>query len=219
VHYLGGVAVQVSKPISVELTSFYAKQTELAVRSPLPSPLAAQALIQGGLGRAYGTQILIRYDQTGRFFGWISYTLSKSERTDAGSDNYRPFDFDQTHVFTALASYDLGGGFEIGGRFRYSTGYPRTPVIGTVLDSRTDAVDPVFGAHNSIRIPPFYQLDARLSKNFTLGEKSKLEVYLDVQNVSNHPNPEEIVYNFDYTQKSYITGLPILPVVGGKLSW
>jgi TonB family protein len=219
VHYLAGMAFQLTKPISVELTSFYAQQSDLVTRSPLSAPVAAQALIQDGRGRAYGTQILLRHDLSGRFFGWLSYTLMRSERTDGGSQSYRLFDFDQTHVFTALASYDLGAGFEAGARFRYSTGYPRTPVTSAVYDARTDSFQPVFGAHNTIRIPEFYQFDVRIAKRFKLGEKSDIEVYLDVQNVSNHGNPEEIVYNFDYTQKSYITGLPVLPVLGGKLTW
>ncbi len=45
------------------------------------------------------------------------------------------------------------------------------------------------------------------------------EIYLDVQNVTDHSNPEEIVYNTNYTQRGYITGLPILPVMGAKLEW
>jgi TonB family protein len=219
VHYLAGVTFHLSKPISVEMTSFYSKQSDLVTRSPLPTPVAAQALVQDGLGRAYGTQFLIRHDLAGRFFGWLSYSILRSERTDGGSKDYRPFDFDQTHVFTALASYDLGAGFEIGSRFRYSTGYPRTPVTSAVYDSRTDSYQPVFGPHNSSRIPAFYQLDARLAKRFRLGGTAEFEAYLDVQNVTNRGNPEEVVYNFDYTKKSYITGLPILPVLGGKLTW
>jgi hypothetical protein len=219
VHYLFGVAYQLSKPISVEITSFYATQSDLVTRSPLPAPLNTQALVQDGKGRAYGTQILLRHDLAGRFFGWLSYSILRSERTDGGSDAFRLFDFDQTHVFTALASYDIGAGFEIGARFRYSTGYPRTPVIGAVFDARTDAFQPVFGAHNSIRIPDFYAVDARLAKRFKFSPTSELELYLDVQNVTDHANPEEIVYNYNYTKKSYITGLPVLPVVGGKLTW
>jgi TonB family protein len=219
VHYLAGAAFQLSKAVSVEMTSFYSKQTDLVTRSALSVPVQAEALIQSGLGRAYGTQILLRHDLVKHFFGWLSYSLLRSERTDAGTDQYRPFDFDQTHVFTALASYDLGAGFEVGGRFRYSTGYPRTPVIRAVLDARTDTYEPVFGPHNSIRIPSFYQADVRVSKRFKFSEDSGLEIYLDVQNVTDHSNPEEIVYNADYTKKSYITGLPILPVFGGKLTW
>jgi TonB family protein len=218
-HYLIGGSFQLSRPITVEITSFLAEQSELVTRSPLPSPVQAQALVQGGLGRAYGTQFLLRHDPVGRLFGWVSYSIIRSERTDGGSRQYRPFDFDQTHVFTALASYDLGAGFEVGGRFRYASGYPRTPVMRAVYDARIDAYQPVFGAHNSIRIPDFYQLDARASKRFKFGESTQAEIYLDVQNVTNRKNPEEIVYNFNYTQKSYITGLPILPVLGGKFSW
>jgi hypothetical protein len=62
-------------------------------------------------------------------------------------------------------------------------------------------------------------LDLRFAKRFKLGGKSEAEVYLDVQNVTNHSNPEEIVYNPTYTQQGYITGFPILPVVGGRYSW
>jgi hypothetical protein len=176
-------------------------------------------LIQDGLGRAYGTQFLIRHDLSNRLFGWISYTIMRSERTDGGSRDWRLFDLDQTHVFTALASYDLGRGFEFGSRFRYATGYPRTPVVGAMVDTRIPSYQPLFGAHNSIRIPIFAQLDARLSKRFDFGQSTHAEVYLDVQNVTYRKNPEEIVYNYNYTQKTYITGLPILPVLGGKLTW
>jgi hypothetical protein len=217
-HYLAGAAFQLSKALSIEMTSFYSKQSDLVVRSALSVPVAAQALIETGQGRAYGTQVLLRHELIKRFFGWVSYSLLRSERTDAGTNLWRPFDFDQTHVFTVLGSYDLGAGFEVGARFRYSTGYPRTPVLSAVLDEH-GVPQPQFGNHNSIRIPPFYQADVRVSKKFKFSEYSGLEVYLDVQNVTDHSNPEEIVYNPDYSKRYYITGLPILPVIGGKLTW
>ena len=71
---------------------------------------------------------------------------------------------------------------------------------------------------NSIRIPDFFQLDVRLSKRWKLG-RTVLETYLDVQNAFNRQNPEEIVYSQNYAQPRYITGLPILPVLGARLSW
>jgi TonB family protein len=218
-HYLAGANVKFTQSLTLEVTGFFSRQTDLVTRSPLASPQQAQALVQDGFGRAYGGQLLLRQDLTDRFFGWLSYSWVRSQRIDAGSGQYRLFDFDQTHVLTALASYTLGAGFEIGARARFSSGYPRTPVIGATYDSRTDTFQPVFGAHNSIRIPAFYEFDVRLSKRFKFGGGSELEIYLDVQNISNHRNPEEIVYNFNYTSKSYITGLPILPVLGAKLVW
>jgi TonB family protein len=218
-HYLAGGVFQLTESLSVEMTGFLARQQGLATRSESESPLVAQALVQQGIGRSYGTQFLLRQQQVGRFFGWISYSILRSERKDAPNLDWRLFDFDQSHVFTAVGSYDLGRGFEAGLRFRFATGYPRTPVIGAYYAASTDAYEPVFGAHNSIRIPPFVSLDVRFAKRFKLGAKTELEVYLDVQNVTNHSNPEEIVYNPTYTQRGYITGFPVLPVAGARFSW
>jgi len=218
-HYLTGASFQLTPSLSIEATAFLAEQQELVARSQDPSPLLAHALDQIGLGHAYGTQFLLRQQQIGRFFGWISYTISRSQRRDAPTLDWRLFDYDQTHVFTALGSYDLGSGVEAGLRFRFSSGYPRTPVTGAYFDAQTNTWEPLFGPHNSIRIPPFASLDARISKKFKFGRMTTLEIYLDVQNVTNHSNPEEIVYNTNYTQRGYITGLPILPVAGARLTW
>jgi hypothetical protein len=217
-HYLAGGAFQLTDSLVVESTGFYSQSFDLAMRNPDESPLVAQALLPIGKGRSYGTQVLVRQQKVGRFFGWLSYSLLRSERQDAPGEAWRLFDYDQTHVFTALGSYDLGAGFEVGARFRAATGYPRTPVIGAYYSPTSNTYEPIFGAHNSIRIPPFYALDVRIAKRFKIA-RTNLEVYLDVQNVTDHANPEEIVYNTTYTQRGYITGLPILPVLGARWSW
>jgi TonB family protein len=217
-HYLAGSNVQLTDALTAEVTGFYSESFDLAMRNPEESPLVAQALLPIGKGRSYGAQFLLRQQKVGRFFGWVSYSMLRSERQDAPGLEWRLFDYDQTHVFTALGSYDLGAGFEVGARFRTSTGYPRTPVIASYYNSGTNTYEPIFGAHNSIRIPAFYSLDVRVAKKFKI-DRTDLEVYLDVQNVTNHSNPEEIVYNTTYTQRGYITGLPILPVLGARWSW
>jgi len=218
-HYLAGGTFQLTELLSIEMTGFYASQHDLTTRSESDSPLLAQALVQQGIGRSYGTQFLLRQQKLGNFFGWISYSMLRSERKDAPDKDWRLFDYDQTHVFTAVGAYDLGKGFEVGLRFRFATGYPRTPVIGATYDARTDTYQPIFGAHNSVRIPPFISVDARFAKRFKLGAHNELEVYLDVQNVTNHSNAEEIVYDPTYSQKGYITGFPVLPVLGARYSW
>jgi TonB family protein len=214
-HLLGGAEFQLSQTLGVETTVFYTHSTDLAARNPVPSPLVAEALVDLGVGRSYGAQFLLRKSLADGFFGWVAYTLLRAERQDSPNTAFRLFDFDQTHVLTALAAYQLGKGFDVSARFRYATGYPRTPVIGAFYDARRDLYEPELGAKNSIRIPDFWQLDVRFSKRFTFGT-NELEAYLDVQNVTNHQNPEEIVYNPDYTQRSYINGLPILPVLGAR---
>ena len=72
------------------------------------------------------------------FSGWLAYTLQRSERDDGDGTGWRLFDFDQTHVLSALASWELGRGFELGARLRVASGYPRTPVVGAYYDARRD---------------------------------------------------------------------------------
>jgi TonB family protein len=217
-HYLAGGTFQLTDALSFEVTAFLSESEDLVVRSQADTPYIAHALDQTGIGRSIGTQFLVRQEQMGRFFGWISYSILRSTRRDAPNLDWRVFDYDQSHVFTAVGSYDLGAGFEIGARFRYATGYPRTPVVGSYLDTRTDTHEPIFGLHNTTRVPSFVALDVRGAKHFKWGRVDG-EIYLDVQNVTNHSNPEEIVYNTNYTQRGYITGMPILPVLGARLSW
>jgi TonB family protein len=214
-HWLGGGAFQLSRTLAAETTVFYARSSELVVRNASSSPLTAQALLNAGEGRSYGAQFLLRRELASGLFGWVAYTILRSERRDAAGAEWRLFDFDQTHVLTALASYDLGLGFDLGARFRFATGYPRTPVLAAYQYTRTDAYQPVLGQLNSTRIPDFAQLDVRLSKRVKLGS-SELELYADVQNVTNRENAEELVYSADYSQQRTIVGLPILPVLGAK---
>jgi TonB family protein len=215
-HWLAGGSVDLSKTLQVETTVFYSRSRDLAVRNPVSSPRVAQALVSEGGGRAMGAQLLLRRDLAQGFFGWIAYTLLRSERVDPRGQ-WRPFDFDQTHVLTALASYDLGAGFDVGARLRYATGYPRTPVIGAYFDARRGRYEPIMGEHNSVRIPAFVQLDLRLAKTWQIST-SELEVYADVQNVTDRDNAEEIAYSSDFSQKRYIQGLPILSIVGARFS-
>jgi hypothetical protein len=226
VHALGGAAYNITDTLTVEAVGFFSSSEVLATRSVSPTPLLAQALVDEGKGRSFGGQILLRQALWKGFFGWASYSLIRSERQDhppppqnpMASPVWRLFDYDQTHVLTIVASYEPGLGFEIGTRFRYASGFPRTPVNGAFFDSRRDIYEPYFGAQNSIRIPAFVSWDLRAAKRWDLG-RAKVEVYLDVQNVTNQKNAEDIVYSFDFTQQNYITGLPILPVFGARLDY
>jgi outer membrane receptor protein involved in Fe transport len=216
VHGVIGGAYKLRSTLTLELTGFAKYLWDLPARSELATPALAQALDQDGVGRSYGGQLLLRQELVKGFFGWITYSLIRSERKDHPDRDWRLFDYDQTHVLGVLASYQLGHGFEIGGRFRFTSGVPRTPVVDKYFDARSDQFDPLFGAQNSIRVPSFYQLDLRAERTITR-PTWRLNVFVDVQNVTNRANPEEIIYNFDFSRRGYITGLPTLAVVGARL--
>jgi TonB family protein len=216
VHAVLGAAYKLRGTLTLELTGFYKYLWDLPARSEAATPALAEALDQDGVGRSYGGQVLLRQELVKGFFGWVTYSLIRSERRDHADRDWRLFDYDQTHVLGVLASYQLGKGWEVGGRFRFTSGVPRTPVTDAYFDARADQFDPIFGAQNSIRVPSFYQLDLRLERTITR-PTWRMNLFLDVQNVTNRKNPEEIIYNFDFSRRDYITGLPTLAVVGARL--
>jgi len=220
-HVSGGFSYKLRPTLTFETIGFYKRLRDLVSRNEANSPPLAEALTQDGVGRAYGMQVLLRQELVRGFFGWVTYTLSKSQRRDHADSNWRLMDYDQTHVLAVLASYDFGHGWQFGGRFRYATGMPRTPVMLNPpgdLNNLSALTEPNLGAQNSIRIPAFYQLDARLEKAFTL-RRTKLSAFLDVQNVTNRKNPEEIFYDERYTTRGYITGLPTLAILGIRIEF
>jgi hypothetical protein len=218
-HLSGGGAFKLRPTLTLEMVGFYKRLYDLVSRNELSTPPIAQSLTQDGIGRAYGGQALLRQELLRGFFGWISYSYIRSERKDHADTDWRLFDFDQTHVLAVLASYQIGHGWEAGARFRYTTGFPRTPVINGYDNlANLQSSDPIFGDHNSIRIPAFYQLDARVERVFVL-RRTKVNIFLDVQNVTNRKNPEEIIYNDDFKVRAYITGFPTLAVLGTRMEF
>jgi TonB family protein len=215
-HVTLGESLELTSTLSLQMTGFAKWMTGLAVRDPSPTPRLTEALLQEGIGHAYGLQFLLRQQPWHGFFGWVAYTMSRSERRDTPSSSWRLFDYDQPQVLTAVATKELGA-WTFGARFRLATGLPRTPVAGSFYDTKDDTYQPIFGAQNSVRLPTFEQLDVRIDRSFALGSAVRLLLYVEGQNLLNRSNAEELTYNVDYSRKAYVTGLPILAVVGARL--
>ncbi len=171
--------------------------------------------VSEGIGRIYGAEIsaTIR-PATGRnYFGYLSYTISRSERKDGPLEPWRLFDFDQTHILTAAFVYNFKRNWEIGGLFRLVSGNPYTPVIGSIYDALSDVYIPIDGRVNSLRNPLFNMLDLRVQKKWIF-QGWRLAVFLDIRNVYNRQNQEGIIYNYDFSQSTPLLGLPIIPALG-----
>jgi hypothetical protein len=214
-HLSAAQAVRLTDRLGLEVTGYYKSLDQLVVRSRLPAPRLALGLTQDGEGRSYGAQLLLRQEAWKGFSGWIAYAISRSERWYAGDATRRLLDDDQPHVLTVVASQTLAG-FTVGARFRAASGAPRTPVVSSFYDATEGRFGPVFGAQNSTRLPAFYELDLRAEKAFSIGAVT-LRLSLNVLNVTYRKNVEEVGYSFDFSQRRYITGLPILAVLGARL--
>lgn len=218
-QYSAGFEQRVQQGVELDVTGFYKDLTRVVVQNTAVNlDPAAPAYLNSGKGRIYGLEVLLRARFGERFFGWIAYTFQRSFRTDRPGDPERLFSFDQPHILTALASYQLTTKWAIGGRYRLVSGNPYTPITGSLYDATTDVYVPSYGAVNSGRLGTFQALDVRVDRFWTY-QRWRLSAYLDVQNVFNRANQEGWQYSFDYRQKTPATGLPILPILGLKAEW
>jgi hypothetical protein len=177
-----------------------------------------QQFSNDGLGRAFGLELLLRHEITRNFFGWLAYTLGRSQvRRADETEPYRMSLFDETHILAIVASWRLPGNWEVGGRFRYVTGRAITPVTHPYDLYSVDAnrFYPTNGVFRSARLPPFHQLDLRVQKDF-LFRSWTLSIYLDVQNAYNAHNSEATIYDYRFRQRLLVPGIPILPLLGLK---
>ncbi len=125
-------------------------------------------------GSAYGLELTARRALARRIGGFLSYTLSRSERT---TDLTRPSGFDRTHVLNVAVSVDLGRGWLGGARFLYYTGAP------TYLGFGTNQASTV--AQPPERYPPFWRLDLRVEKRWTIGRRGgHLSLVLETLNTT-----------------------------------
>ncbi|MEM6994172.1 MAG: energy transducer TonB, partial [Myxococcota bacterium] len=213
----------VGPSIRVEATGFYKELWDLATQSSVlvtrtDGRVGPENFDNQGRGRIAGGELFVRKDFTRNVFGWVSYTISKSERRNKPSDPWVLFNLDQTHILTLIGVYRLPRGWQIGGRFRVVSGNPFTPVVGSVYDAQDDAYLPVDGPVNSRRVAPFHQLDIRIDRKFTF-KRASLTTYIDVQNVYNRQNPEFVVYSYDFRDSTRVPSLPIIPSLGVKLAF
>jgi TonB family protein len=210
------------RALRVELNLFYKDLRNIAVSSDVNTQrdgkIVPERYSDEGIGRVYGGDLLLKIDNGKKLYGWLSYTLLKSERRDHPGDPWRPFQYDQTHILTVIAGYHLPWEIDVGARFRYVTGNPMTPLGPGINDADQGVTIPIPGAPYSERLPAFTQLDLRVDKRFTF-KSWILSIYLDVSNVTNNGNVEGYAYSFDYRQRAAVTSLPILPSLGVRASF
>lgn len=207
VHYAVGFERKLAEALTLDVELF----AKTLSRAAAPDPDSGFA--STGRGRATGLETMLVLRPRLPAFGWISYTLSRSERRDRPGASYRLFEYDQTHIFSLVAGVLLPGGLEAGLRARYTSGYPETPVDGAVYDADFDVFRPVSDPTQSSRIPPYFALDLRVARRWR-GWGARWTLTAEVQNATVHENPERRVYQYDYRGSAFTTGIPILPNLG-----
>ena len=122
-------------------------------------------------GRAYGAEVLIRRQSKTGPYGWLSYTLSRSERLRDGA--WVPYDFDRTHLLNLVAGLPLPRDWDVGVRLQYESGKPATTTQG----------------YNTARTSGYTRIDVRIDKR-AVWKNWMLDFYVDIANIA--LLPEEV---------------------------
>lgn len=114
--------------------------------------------IRSGDAYSYGLEMMIK-KTTGRFTGWLSYTLSKTMRDipeiNKGKEYNAPYD--KTHNFSLILSYDISKRVNISTNWVYNTGAARTMPSGGFEYGNMYA--PIYSERNGTRLPDYHRMD------------------------------------------------------------
>ena len=125
-----------------------------------------------GNGRAYGAELFIK-KRTGKFTGWIGYTLAKTERTiDAIDDGlWYPAKQDRTHDISIVGMYNITNRWNVSATWVYYTGNAVTFPSGKYEFEGMTV--PAYTTRNGYRMPNYHRLDIGIT--FTNKKRKKFE--------------------------------------------
>lgn len=146
-----------------------------------------------GTGRAYGMEFLFR-KTSGKLTGWISYTLSKTEREFAEINGGTPFPArqDRMHDFSITAIYKYNKWWTFSANWIYYTGdavtFPsgKYYVDGNTLNLYTE--------RNGYRMPDYHRLDVGATMILSKSKTSEMSLTFSLFNAYHRKNAYTITF-------------------------
>jgi hypothetical protein len=207
---------------SVRLEGFYQRRGSLVFpaepRMNADGTVSNPLFLNSGMARSYGAELLLRKQLSSTLYGWIAYTLSRTEELQRPGEQWQPGAFDQTHVLSLLLGLRPSTQVEFSVRLRVATGNPERQVVGAVFDSTTGRYVPVVQPLGSTRLPTFAQLDFEINNIWT-ADLFRLGLYADLENLLNRRNGEVLVYDFRYAQADTVQSIPFSATAGVKVQF
>ncbi len=210
IQYEFGLKQSVSDFLGVQLSFFYKDIRDLLGVEFISTYTAAEyaRFANTDFGSVYGFTLSLFQRNLGYFNTSIDYTLQFAEgnssdpretanRAAAGADprpRNLPFNWDQTHTLNLSAIYAAPNDYSLSAIFRFGSGQPYTPEMGTGFDATLET--------NSGRKASYVLLDLRAEKYFDF-DFINLSVFLRMFNVLNSTFVNGFVFNStgspDYT--------------------
>jgi len=167
-----------------------------------------------GRGNSYGAELFVK-KKSGKLHGWISYTLSKTERMFDEINNGRAFPAkqDRRHDVSIVALYSLGKRWTISGTWVYYTGNAVTfpagkyKIEGTTVNMYTE--------RNGHRMPNYHRMDFGVTLKGKERKRYESSIDLSIYNLYSRKNAYSIRFEEDEDDPSRTVAkkLSLFPIV------
>lgn len=147
-----------------------------------------------GDGWSYGLELFVE-KKIGRFTGWLSYTLSQTERQfdEINNGDAFPARQDRTHDISIVGMYDLNENWSISANWIYYTGLAATYPAGKyTIDGMTANY---YTDRNGQRMPDYHRLDLGATYYIKKTAKQEMSLTFSLYNVYGRENAYTI--NFE----------------------
>lgn len=149
-----------------------------------------------GHGRAYGLELYAR-KKAGRLTGWISYTLSRTERQipSVNLGNWYPATQDRTHDLSVVGIYKVNKKWTLSSDFVYYTGNAITWPSGKYEVQGQVAF--LYTQRNGYRMPPYNRLDFSATLQGKKTQRTDSYWIFSCYNIYGRENPYSISFQQD----------------------
>jgi outer membrane receptor for ferrienterochelin and colicin len=218
-----GLAKNIDKKIEITLEGYYKNMQGLVEYKDGASYLNTEESwdkkIEQGQGKAYGVELFVQ-KKTGRFTGWIGYTLAWNKRQFDNINNGEWFyyRYDHRHDFKVTGTYNINNHWDVSSTYIYTSGnavsMPLNLFPYAYNMSETNpyfAFNTAYERRNNLRMPAYHRLDISGTYKFRLRNKDH-KLTAAIYNVYDRRNP----FYIELTQKnnkSYIRTVSLFPIL------
>jgi hypothetical protein len=166
------------------------------------SPLlnnSPETIVLNGNARSYGLEMMFKKSE-GRLTGWISYTLSKSERRTPGfnggrginNGKYYATNYDKPHNIAITGNYKISDKWSVSANLIYQSGRPATYPESKYTFNGISI--PEYSERNAHRLPDYHRLDIAATLQGKQTKRWKGQWIFGLYNVYNRQNAANITF-------------------------
>jgi len=156
-----------------------------------------------GVGRAYGLELFFK-KRVGKFTGWVSYTLARTERKIIGlnNDKYYQARQNRTHDISLVGMYDISKKWNVSATWVYYTGNAITfpsgkyEVEGVVTNYYTE--------RNGYNMPAYHRLDVAGTWMIKQTDKRESSLAFSCYNAYGRKNAYTLDFDGEKVTKTYL---------------